>query len=213
MSKLCESLQTLLFFSYFFVISQKKTRKINRFRPSNKKIQTTECHARNSDRICFNILYTELKMNQSPSPQFQNQSPPPSALCSFLKIGRIDKVVNKHTADYQLSYFYGLLSTLSLQSIFFLNLCILPWLQKIFKFIAIRLLQINFTNRVSSILVMPSSKTLPQDFIIIPQVREELPIPPKQHFLKISFPEREEREESYGVEKITKITKDICHKF
>ena len=119
MSKLCESLQTLLFFSYFFVISQKKTRKINRFRPSNKKIQTTECHARNSDRICFNILYTELKMNQSPSPQFQNQSPPPSALCSFLKIGRIDKVVNKHTADYQLSDFYGLLSTLSLQSIFF----------------------------------------------------------------------------------------------
>ena len=67
----------------------------------------------------FYILYTELKINQSPSPQFQNQSPPPSALCSFLKIGRIDKVVNKHTADYQLSYFYGLLSTLSLQSIFF----------------------------------------------------------------------------------------------
>ena len=161
----------------------------------------------------FYILYTELKINQSPSPQFQNQSPPPSALCSFLKIGRIDKVVNKHTADYQLSYFYGLLSTLSLQSIFFLNLCILPWLQKIFKFIAIRLLQIHFTNRVSSILVMPSSKTLPQDFIIIPQVREELPIPPKQHFLKISFPEREEREENYGVEKITKITKDIGHKF
>ena len=141
----------------------------------------------------FYILYTELKINQSPSPQFQNQSPPPSALCSFLKIDRIEKVVNKHTADYQLSYFYGLLSTFSLQSIFFLNLCILPWLQKILKFIAIRLLQIHFTNLVSSILVTPSSKTLPQDFIIIPQVREELPIPPKQHFLKISFPEREER--------------------
>ena len=43
----------------------------------------------------FYILYTELNINQFPSPQFQNQSPPPSALCSFLKIDRIEKVVKQ----------------------------------------------------------------------------------------------------------------------
>ena len=158
-------------------------------------------------------MYTELKMNQSPSPQFQNQSPPPSALCSFLKIDRIDKVVNKHTADYQLSYFYGLLSTLSLQSIFFLNLYILPWLQKIFKFIAIRLLQIHFTNRVSSILVMPSSKTLPQDFIIIPQVREELPFFLNSIFWRYLFLREKREKKVMELKKLPKLPKIFVTSF
>ena len=158
-------------------------------------------------------MYTELKMNQSPSPQFQNQSLPPSALCSFLKIDRIDKVVNKHTADYQLSYFYGLLSTLSLQSIFFLNLYILPWLQKIFKFIAIRLLQIHFTNRVSSILVMPSSKTLPQDFIIIPQVREELPFFLNSIFWRYLFLREKREKKVMELKKLPKLPKIFVTSF
>ena len=35
---------------------------------------------------------------------------------------------------------------------------------------------------------MPLSKTLPQVFIIIPEGRRELPIPPEQRFLKTFFP-------------------------
>ena len=34
---------------------------------------------------------------------------------------RINKIVNKHTANYQLSYFYGLLRALSLRSLYFLE--------------------------------------------------------------------------------------------
>ena len=53
---------------------------------------------------------------------------------------------------------------------------------------------------------MPLSKTLPQVFIIIPEGRPELPIPPEQRFLKTFFPE-EKGVEDYGVEKIPKLTK------
>ena len=53
---------------------------------------------------------------------------------------------------------------------------------------------------------MPLSKTLPQVFIIIPEGRRELPIPPEQRFLKTFFPE-EKGVEDYGVEKIPKLTK------
>ena len=42
--------------------------------------------------------------------------------------------------------------------------------------------------------------------------RRELPIPRKQCFLKIFFPE-EEGGEDYGAEKNTKINKGIGHKF
>ena len=43
--------------------------------------------------------------------------------------------------------------------------------------------------------------------------RRELPIPPKQHFLKIFFPEQIEGGEDYEVEKITKTNKAIGNKF
>ena len=63
---------------------------------------------------------------------------------------------------------------------------------------------------------MPLSKTLPQVFIIIPEGRRELPIPPEQRFLKTFFP----KEKGGGgggqgveLEKITKINKGISHTF
>ena len=59
---------------------------------------------------------------------------------------------------------------------------------------------------------MPLSKTLPQVFIIIPEGRRELPIPPEQRFLKTFFPE-EKGGEDYGVKRITKINTGIGHKF
>ena len=58
---------------------------------------------------------------------------------------------------------------------------------------------------------MSLSKTLHQVFIIIPQGRRELPIPLKQHFLKILFSEQKEGGEDYVVKKITKINKGIGH--
>ena len=49
---------------------------------------------------------------------------------------RINKTINKHTADYRLSYSYGFLSALSLLS---LSWYIPPQLWKSFKFIVLRL--------------------------------------------------------------------------
>ena len=50
-------------------------------------------------------------------------------------------------------------------------------------------------------------------FLSLSPGRQELPIPPEQHFLRIFFPEQEEGPEDYGVEKIYKINKGIGHKF
>ena len=52
----------------------------------------------------------------------------------------------------------------------------------------------------------------PTGFYHQPPGNGELPIPPKQYFLKIFFLEQKEGGEDY-VEKITKINKGICHKF
>ena len=49
-------------------------------------------------------------------------------------------------------------------------------------------------------------------FYHYPPGRSELPIPPKQCFLKIFFPEKKGGED-YGVEKNTKIKKGVGHKF
>ena len=53
----------------------------------------------------------------------------------------------------------------------------------------------------------------PPVFYHYPPGRQELPDPPKQHFLKIFFPEQKGGGENYGVEKITNINKGIGHKF
>ena len=98
---------------------------------------------------------------------------------------------------------------------FLLNLYIPPWLPKSFKFLMLRLLQIhlwvkklnlfNFTHA-------PKQNSTPGFYHYSPG-RRELPIPPEQHFLKIIFPEQREGGEDHVVEKITKISKGISHKF
>ena len=60
---------------------------------------------------------------------------------------------------------------------------------------------------------MPPSKILPPGFYHYPPGRGELPIPLKQHFLKILFPQQKEGGEDYVVEIITKIKKGISRKF
>ena len=64
---------------------------------------------------------------------------------------------------------------------------------------------LNFTHA--------SKENSPPTFYHYPLGRRELPIPPKQHFLKLIFPEQIEGEEDYEVEKITKTSKAIGDKF
>ena len=98
---------------------------------------------------------------------------------------------------------------------FFLNLCIPPWLRKSFKFIVLRLLQIHLQVKKLNLFSFTHTpkQNSPPCFYHYPLGRRELPIPLEQHFLKIFFPEQKERGEDYGVEKITKISKCIGHKF
>ena len=93
-------------------------------------------------------------------------------------------MVNKHTVDYYSSpsqlisrtHTFLFLWFIFPESFldFFLNLYISPWLQKRFKFIVLRLLQIHLwvKNWICSILLMPPSKAFPQVFIIIPRKTE-----------------------------------------
>ena len=99
--------------------------------------------------------------------------------------------------------------------IFFLNLYIWPWLQKIFKFRVLRLLQIHLWVKKLNLLNFTHAlkQHSPPGFYHYPPGRYKFPIPPKQHFLKIFFPEQKEGEEDYVVEKITKTNKVIGHKF
>ena len=73
---------------------------------------------------------------------------------------------------------------------FLLNLYIPPWLPKSFKFI--RLLQIHLwvKNWISSILLMPPSKTLPQVFITIPQADRNCPFHQNSIFWRYFFRSR-----------------------
>ena len=78
---------------------------------------------------------------------------------------------------------------------FLLNLYVPPWLPNSFKFIVVRLLQMQNS---------------PSGFYHYPRGRRELRISPEQHFLKIFFLEQKE---DFVVAKIAKINKGIGHKF
>ena len=104
--------------------------------------------------------------------------------------------------------------------IFFLNLYIWPWLQKIFKFRVLRLLQIHLWVKKLNLLNFTHAlkQHSPPGFYHYPPGRYKFPIPPKQHFLKIFFPEQKEGwwwggdgegGEDDVFEKITKINKGI----
>ena len=133
-------------------------------------------------------------------------------------------MVNKHTLDYYSSpsqlisrtHTFLFLWFIFPESFldFFLNLYISPWLQKRFKFIVLRLLQIHlWVKKLNLFIFTYASKqnSTPGFYHYLPGTRE-LSIPREQRFLKILFPE-EKGKEDYAVQKNTKINKDIGHKF
>ena len=70
---------------------------------------------------------------------------------------------------------------------FLLNLYILPWLLKSFKFILLRLQQIHLSVKKLNLFNFTHApkRNSPPGFYHYPPGRRELPIPPEQHFLKI----------------------------
>ena len=88
-----------------------------------------------------------------------------------------------------------------------------------FQIYSVKIIANTFVSQ--KVLLMPPSKTprpapypppSPGFYRYLPG-RQELPIPPEQHFQKIFFPEQKEGGEEYGVEKITKISNVIGHRF
>ena len=114
-------------------------------------------------------------------------------------------MVNKHTVDYHpspsqlissihyLIYLWTLKGFIRSESSlnFFLNLYILLWLQKSFKFMVLRLLQINFWVKKLNLFIFTHApkQNFPPGFYHYPPGRRESPIPHKQSFLKIFLPE------------------------
>ena len=137
-------------------------------------------------------------------------------------------MVNKHTVNYHpspsqlisrihtLIFLWTPKGFISPESFlnFFLNLYIPPWLWKSFKFIVLRSLQIHLwvINWICSFLLMPRSKTLPQLFIIILQADVNCSFLPNSVFWRYFFLSRKWGED-YGVDKNTKISNGIGHKF
>ena len=134
-------------------------------------------------------------------------------------------MVSKHTVDYHpspsqlisridtLKFLWtpkGFTSPESLLNVF-LNLYIPPWLQKSFKFIVSRLLQIHLWVKKLNLFIFTHAlkQNSPQGFYHYPPDRRELPIPPEYCFLKIFFPEEKggEGERIMGLKKIPKLTK------
>ena len=122
---------------------------------------------------------------------------------------RINKMVNKHTVDYHpspsqlisrihpLIFLWTPKGHISPESFlnFFLNLYIPPWLQKSFKFIVLRLLEIHrWVKKLNLFNFTHAPKQNSAGFYHYPPGRRELPVP-------------------YRVEKITKINKGIGHRF
>ena len=138
---------------------------------------------------------------------------------------RINKMVNKHTVDYQpspsqlisrihlLIFLWTPKWVTSRESFlsFSLNLYILPWLWKSFKFIVLRLLPNTFVGQ-NHFYSFPPSKT-PPGFCHYPPGRRKLPIPPEQHFLKIFFPEQKGGEKIMELKKIPKLTRVLVTSF
>ena len=83
-----------------------------------------------------------------------------------------------------------------------------------FQIYSVNLLQIHLWVKKLNLFIFTHApkQNSPPGFYHYPPGRLELPIPPEQRFLKIFFLRRK-RGEDYGVERITKINKDIGHKF
>ena len=117
---------------------------------------------------------------------------------------RINIMLNEHTVDYHpspseltsrihpLIFLWTPKEFSSLKYIlnFFSNLYIPPWLRKSFKFTVLILLENTFVSQkkgISSFLIIPQSKTLPQVLIITSPGRRKLPISPEQRFFENLF--------------------------
>ena len=90
-----------------------------------------------------------------------------------------------------------------------------PSLRKSFKFIVLRIMQIHLWVEKLNLFNFTHApkQNSPQGFYHYPSGRWEFSIPREQHFLKIFFPQQKDGGEDYAIEEITKINKDIDHKF
>ena len=98
---------------------------------------------------------------------------------------------------------------------FLLNLYTPSWLPKSFKFKVLRLLQIHSWVKKLNLFKFthaPKQNSSPGFYHYFPD-RQELRIPPQQHFRKIFFLQQKEGGEDYVIEKIAKINKGTDHKF
>ena len=94
------------------------------------------------------------------------------------------------------------------------SLYIPPWLRKRFKFIVLRLLQIHLWVKKLNLFnfTHAPSKTLPQ-FLSLSPKQTRIAHSTRTAFSEDIFPWAERGGEDYAVEKITKISKGIGHKF
>ena len=132
-------------------------------------------------------------------------------------------MVNKHTVDYHpspsqlISRIHTHISMDSLGvylSRIFLEFFPKPvysTMVKSFKFIVLRLLEIYLWVKKLFISTHAPKQNSPPGLYHYPPGRRELPIPPKQRFVKIFFPEGKDGDD-YGLEKNTKMNKGISHK-
>ena len=134
---------------------------------------------------------------------------PFSDISSFLNPqGRINKMVNKHSVNYHpspsqlisricpLMFLWAPKMFISPQPFlnFFLNLYIPPCLQKSFKFIVLTLLTNTFVSpKIESIhFIHAHNQNSLSGLCHHPLGIRKLPIPPKQRFLKMFFPQQRE---------------------
>ena len=135
---------------------------------------------------------------------------------------RINKMVNKHTVDYQPSPSQlisrthllvllwtpeGFISPESFLS-FFLSLYIPPWLRKSFKFIVLRLLQIHFWVKKATTRPPPLAC-----FHHYSQADGNCPFLPNSVFWRYFFLSRKERERIIELKKLPKLTKLLVTSF
>ena len=141
---------------------------------------------------------------------------------------RINKMVNKYSVDYQpnpsqliwrihrLMFPWtpkGFISPESFLNLF-LNLYIPPWLQKSFKFIALRFLQIYLWVKKLNLFIFThaSEQNFPPGFYHYPQADRNCSFLSNSIFWRYSFLRRKGGKD-YGVENTTKINKGVSHKF
>ena len=98
---------------------------------------------------------------------------------------------------------------------FFINLYILPWLRKGFRFIVLRLLKIYFWIKIFKLFIFTHAlkHKSPQVFIIIPQADGNCPFLPNSVFPKMFFPEQKKEKRIMESKKWPKLTRVLATSF